>query len=100
LRGASQGKNTERTKWGAPWRVCHDGGRKGSTVAILRCWWLDVAIRPAQHPVIQLYNNKETKFRENRLPRRRQPKSSRESADFALFSRARLKFFLVSSPEL
>lgn len=44
--------------------------------------------------------NKETKFRENRLPRRRQPKSSRESADFALFSRARLKFFLVSSPEL
>lgn len=44
---------------------------------ILRCWWLDVAIRPAQHPVIQLYNNKETKFRENRLPRRRQPKIRR-----------------------
>jgi len=43
LRGASQGKNTERTKWGAPWGVCPDGGRKGSIVVILRCWWLDVA---------------------------------------------------------
>jgi len=46
-------------------------------VVILRCWWLDMAIRPAQHPVIQLYNNKETKFRENRLPRSCQPKIRR-----------------------
>lgn len=90
----------------------------GRAVARLPRWWTEgeycgdfallvagrgVSWQFVPHSILPKPIIKEAKFRENRLhlpSAENPPKSSRESADFALFSRARLKFFLVSSPEL